>query len=171
MLGDAKMKMSDNEEKVYEVLKELNINFEKREHPAVFTCEEAEKFTGDMRGVHTKNLFLRNNKGNKHYLIVTKDSKTLNIKEFEKKIGEKNMSFASKERLMKYLGLTPGGVSIFGLINDETNAVKLIVDKSILENEYINCHPNDNTATLNLSVVDLKKFIKWSGNEVEFLEI
>ncbi|MBW9156014.1 prolyl-tRNA synthetase associated domain-containing protein [Clostridium tagluense] len=163
--------MSDNENKVYEVLKELNIDFEKREHPAVFTCEEAEEFTGDMRGVHTKNLFLRNYKGNSHYLVVTKDSKTLNIKEFEKKIGEKNMSFASKERLMKYLGLTPGGVSIFGLINDEANSVKLILDRSILENEYINSHPNVNTATVNLSVNDLKKFIKWSGNEVDFLDI
>ncbi len=163
--------MSNNEARVYEVLKELQIDFEKREHPAVFTCEEAEEFTSDMRGVHTKNLFLRNYKGNTHYLVVTKDSKTLNIKEFEKKIGEKNMSFASKERLMKYLGLTPGGVSIFGLINDETNSVKLILDKSILQNEYINSHPNVNTATVNLSVNDLKKFINWSGNEVEYLEI
>ena len=163
--------MSDNEKKVYEVLKKLNINFEKRDHQAVFTCEEANEFTGDMKGVHTKNLFLRNNKGNNHYLVVTKDSKTLNIKDFEKKIGEKNMSFASKERLLKYLGLTPGGVSIFGLINDETNSVKLIFDSSILENEYINSHPNVNTTTLNLTVVDLMKFIKWSGNEVEFLDI
>ena len=163
--------MLDNEKKVYEVLKELDINFEKKEHPAVFTCEEAKEFTGDMIGVHTKNLFLRNNKGNKHYLIVTKNNKTLNIKEFEKKIGEKNMSFASKERLMKYLGLTPGGVSIFGLINDETNCVKLIFDRSILENEYINVHPNVNTATVNLTVNDLKKFIKWSGNEVDYLDI
>ena len=163
--------MSENEKKVYEVLKELNINIERREHPAVFTCEEAKEFTGDMRGVQTKNLFLRNNKGNKHYLVVTKDSKTLNIKDFEKKIGEKNMSFASKERLMKYLGLTPGGVSIFGLINDETNSVKLIFDRSILQSEYINVHPNVNTTTVNLLVNDLKKFIKWSGNEVEFLDI
>ena len=163
--------MLDVEKKVYEVLKDLNIDYEKREHPAVFTCEEAKEFTGDMTGIHTKNLFLRNNKGNKHYLIVTKNSKTLNIKEFEKKIGEKNMSFASKERLMKYLGLTPGGVSIFGLINDETNCVKLIFDRSILEKEYINVHPNVNTTTVKLSVNDLKRFIKWSGNEVEYLDI
>ena len=165
------LKCQITKKKVYQVLEELNINIERREHPAVYTCEEAEEFTGDMRGVHTKNLFLRNDKGNKHYLIVTKDNKTLNFKELEKKIGEKNMGFASKERLMKYLGLTPGGVSIFGLINDKTNAVKLILDLSILENEYIISHPNVNTATVSLSVDDLRKFIKWSGNEVEFLDI
>lgn len=163
--------MLNNEKKVYDILEELNISYEKREHPPVYTCEEAKKFTADMKGIHTKNLFLRNKKGNKHYLIVLEDSKTLNIKEFGIKIGEKNISFASKERLMKYLGLTPGGVSIFGLVNDEMNFVKLILDNSILKSEYVNVHPNINTATVNLSVSDLKKFIEWSGNNIEIMDV
>ena len=163
--------MDEREKKVYEVLEKLSIEYEKREHPPVFTCEEAEIYAGDLKGVHTKNLFLRNKKGNKHYLVVMKEEKTLNAKEFGERIGDKNLSFASEERMMKYLGLTPGSVSIFGIINDVDNNVKVYIDKDIMSEEFINSHPNVNTATLVYKVSDLKKFLDNSGNIYETIAL
>ena len=157
--------MEEREQKVYEALQRLNIQYAKREHPAVFTCEEADLYTKDLPGVHTKNLFLRNKKGNHHYLVVMEDKKSLNVKEFETKIGEKNLSFASAERLAKYLGLEQGAVSLFGIINDSEHAVKVYVDDDILNADEVNCHPNVNTATLTISTADMKKFLDMSGND------
>ena len=163
--------MDDIEKKVYEVLDKLEISYEKREHPAVFTCEEAEIYTSDLKGVHTKNLFLRNKKGNKHYLVVMSEDKTLNAKEFGDKISDKNLSFASPERMMKYLGLTTGSVSVFGIVNDVENQVKVFIDKDIMKEEFINSHPNVNTATLVYKVKDMIKFINASGNEYEMISL
>lgn len=159
--------MEKREQQVYETLERIGVKYEKREHPAVFTCEEADIYAGDLKGIHTKNLFLRNKKGNKHFLVVMVDEKNLNIKEFETKIGEKNLSFASEERMLKYLGLTPGSVSLFGIINDEEKNVKVLIDEDIFKGEYINCHPNVNTATLTITIDDMKKFLNDSGNKYE----
>lgn len=163
--------MDEREKKVYEVLDKLNIEYEKHEHPAVYTCDEAAIYTGNLKGVHTKNLFLRNKKGNKHYLIVMKEDKTLNVKEFGDKISEKNLSFASPERMMKYLCLTPGSVTIFGIINDTEHNVKVYVDDDIMKEEFINSHPNVNTATLVYRVEDMIKFLDSSKNEYEIISL
>lgn len=159
--------MELREQKVYDTLEKLEIKYEKCEHPAVFTCEEANIYAGDLKGVHTKNLFLRNKKGNKHYLVVLEDKKSLNIKEFEAKIGEKNLSFASEERMIKYLGLTPGSVSLFGIINDDEKNVKVLIDDDIFKEEFINCHPNVNTKTLTITIDDMKRFLECSGNDYD----
>lgn len=163
--------MDEKEKIVYEVLDRLNIEYEKYEHPAVFTCEEADVYTSGLKGVHTKNLFLRNKKGSKHYLVVMKEDKTLNVKEFGEKISEKNLSFASPERMMKYLDLTPGSVSLFGVINDTENNVKVYIDEDIMKEEFINSHPNVNTATLVYKVEDMIKFLNDSGNEYETISL
>lgn len=132
-----------------------------------YTCREADLYTGGLKGAHTKNLFLRNKKGNKHYLVVMEEDKALNVKEFGEKISEKNLSFASPERMMKYLGLTPGSVSLFGIINDTENNVKVYIDEDIMKEEFINSHPNVNTATLVYKVEDMVKFLNKSGNEYD----
>jgi len=163
--------MDDNEKKVYEVLEKLEISYEKYEHPAVFTCEEADIYTSDLKGVHTKNLFLRNKKGNKHYLVVMSEDKTLNVKEFGEKISDKNLSFASPERMMKYLGLTPGSVSLLGIINDTEKHVKVFIDEDIMKEEFINAHPNVNTATLVFKVKDMIKFLNASGIDYETITL
>lgn len=163
--------MDDIEKRVYEVLDRLEISYEKHEHPAVFTCEEADIYTSDLKGVHTKNLFLRNKKGNKHYLVVMCEDKTLNVKEFGEKISDKNLSFASPERMMKYIGLTPGSVSIFGIVNDMENHVKVYIDEDIMKEEFINSHPNVNTATLIFKVKDMIKFLNDSGNDYETISL
>lgn len=163
--------MDNNEERVYEVLKKLEISYEKYKHPAVFTCEEADIYTNDLKGVHTKNLFLRNRKGNKHYLVVMSEDKTLNVKEFGEKISDKNLSFASAEKMMQYLGITPGSVTVFGIVNDLENHVKVYIDEDIMKEEFINSHPNINTATLVLKVKDMIKFLNASGNDYETITL
>ncbi|SHJ62330.1 Ala-tRNA(Pro) deacylase [Dethiosulfatibacter aminovorans DSM 17477] len=158
--------MENRENIVYEYLENLGIKYEKREHPPVYTCEGAAEFTGDMKGMHCKNLFFRNKKGKRHYLVIFDERKEVNIKNIGLKVGESNLSFASEQRMMKYLGVTPGAVSVFGLINDMENDVQVYIDKDVLESEYVNFHPNVNTATLNLAIDDFNRFLENCGNEI-----
>jgi Ala-tRNA(Pro) deacylase len=157
------------EQKVYDVLDELNITYTRHEHPPVYTVEEAEKFWGEIEGQHAKNLFLRNNKGNAHYLVVLEKSKTVGLKDLSEKLGAGKLSFASAERLMKYLGLEAGAVSPFGLINDNQKSVEVVLDKDFEKGELVNFHPNVNTATLTISCSDFKRFLDSCGNEVTYL--
>lgn len=155
---------------IYQILKDLNITYEKYDHPAVFTVEEAEKYKrGD--GVDSKNLFLRNRKGNKHYLVVMSATKRVNLDELAKNLNENDLSFASPERLQKYLGLTPGSVSPFGLINDLEKVVQVLVDNELLKSDKQAYHPNINTATLVISTADFKKFLDWTGNPLAYIDL
>ena len=159
-----------NELKVYEVLDELGLAYTRHEHPPVYTVEEAEKYWDGIRGAHCKNLFLRNKKGKQHYMAILKHSKRMDLKNFESRINEDKLSFASEERLQRYLGLSAGAVSPFGLINDREKHVRIILDKELEGEELINFHPNVNTATITLAVKDFMKFLDWCGNEVRILE-
>ena len=160
-----------SEEQVYTILNEQNISYEKHSHPPVHTVEEAEEYWKEIQGSHTKNLFFRNKKGNRHILVVMNHNKSLDIKELQKKIGAGTLSFASDRRLEQYLGLTRGAVSPFGLINDEQNAVEVIVEKDLMNHDQINFHPNVNTATITLSTADFKKYLDWTGNKVTYIHI
>jgi Ala-tRNA(Pro) deacylase len=158
-------------EKVFAKLDELGISYTKTDHPPVYTVEEARKYWTDMKGAHTKNLFLRNKKATKHYLVIIEHAKRLDIKRLQRTIGSSSLSFASDRRLHEYLGLTPGAVSAFGIINDDSNAVEVIVDKDLLRFETINFHPNVNTATLTIAISDFKRFLEKSGNKVTYTTI
>ncbi|RKX75956.1 MAG: prolyl-tRNA synthetase associated domain-containing protein [Spirochaetes bacterium] len=161
--------MDENEEKLYGILEELQICYTRHEHPPVFTVEEAGKYWKDIPGVHCKNLFLRDKKGKKHYLVVAEHSKHINMKSLGERIGGERLSFASPQRLKDYLGLESGAVSPFGLINDKDKAVKVIVDKDLKNSAYLNFHPNTNTATITLKSEDFFKFLDWCRNEVKYL--
>lgn len=161
----------ESEEKVYAVLNELGIDFKKYEHPPVYTVKEAEVYWKDIQGMHPKNLFFRNKKGNRHFLVILDSKKNLDIKTLKGKIGISTLSFASEKRLEEHLGLTAGSVSVFGLINDEKHAVEVVIDKQFLEGDVIGFHPNVNTATLTVSVSDLKKFLESTGNKVSYIEL
>ena len=151
---------------IYTILKDLNILYEKCEHAAVFTAEEADVAYENRTGARCKNLFLRNKKGNKHFLVIVERSKKTDIKKVGEQLGEKHLSFASPERLKKCLGLTPGAVTPFGLINDTSHEVIVGIDPDLLKEEYVNFHPNMNTATLLVKVTDFTKFLDWAGNTV-----
>jgi Ala-tRNA(Pro) deacylase len=160
------------ESKVYEVLKQLEIPYDRYEHPPVFTIEESMSYWKEGAGVHCKNLFFRNNpKGDKHYLVVIHHSKNLDVRIFSRRIEKKVMSFASEHRMMRYLGVTPGAVSPFGLINDHEKHVQVILDADLQKYEKISFHPNVNTASISLLFSDFIRFMEWKGNRFIFLEL
>lgn len=156
---------------IYQVLGKLGIKYKKYDHPPVFTAEEASKFYHLIPGAQCKNLFLRNKNGNTHYMVIIPDAKKADLKMLAKQLQESKLSFASPERMMKYLSLTPGSVSPFGLINNEEKNVIVIIDKWLTEQPIINFHPNINTATLGLSQEDFQKFLGWCGNKLTIFDL
>lgn len=161
----------ENEQKVYEVLENLGISYDRHEHPPVFTVEEAERHWQNITGAHCKNLFLRNKKGNHHYLVVLEASKQVDLETLTKKLGEDRLSFSSAERLMCYLGLETGAVSPFGLINDDQKEVQVIIDSDLKKAHRLNFHPNVNTATVGIGFADFERFLAWSGHSVRYLQL
>ncbi|CAH2212245.1 prolyl-tRNA synthetase associated domain-containing protein [Tepidibacter aestuarii] len=163
--------MIENEKAVYDILEKLSIEYEKYTHIPVYTIEEADNLNLDIKGAHCKNLFVRDRKGRQHYLIIIEDNKKVDLKKLSWDINSTNLSFASEERLFKYLKLKPGSVTAFGLINDKDKHVKLLIDKDLKNFEYISFHPNVNTATVTISYEDFEKFLEFIGNEVNYIEV
>jgi Ala-tRNA(Pro) deacylase len=156
------------EAKVLEVLDALGIEYTRREHPPVFTVEQAEEHWTDIDGAHCKNLFLRNKKGSRHYLVILLSRKQADLRGLNEKLNEDRLSFGSPDRLKKYLGLEPGSVSPFGLINDLRKEVTVIVDQDLRQEARVNFHPNVNTSTVGISAADFEKFLAWSGQAVRY---
>lgn len=164
--------MTDNEKKVYECLENLNIEYESYQHKAVYTVDDADTLYIDIPGLHCKNLFLRNQKEmDKHYLLILEDSKKADLKKVASQIGSTKFTFEKPEALYEVLGLTPGSVSPFGLINNVKKDVIVLLDKTAFTQERICFHPNVNTATVSLRVRDFMDFLEWCGNEVIAVEV
>lgn len=156
---------------VYKILDELNIPFEYIEHPPAPTIEIAMKYWDGHDATHCKNIFFRNHKGNKHYLVILDCKQNLKISDLEHRLKQGKLSFASEKRLQKYLKLTPGSVTPLGLINDTENHVHIFFDKNLLKTEKISFHPNINTASLIFKFDDFMKFMEYSNNSYEFIEL
>ena len=154
---------------LYQLLDSLKIPYDYIEHPPVPTVEEAMKYWSDIESGHCKNIFFRNHNGNRHYLVILYYDSKLNIKELEQKLRQGKLTFASDRRLMQYLGLTPGSVSPFGLINDHTRHVHLFIDKNLMNFERLSFHPNTNTASLIIPREGLFRFLEHTGNTWEFI--
>src|SRR5204863_8741745 len=145
---------------------ELGISFGRHEHPPVATVEEAEKHWAGIDATHCKNLFLRNQKGTRHYLVVLKHTKKADLLAVADQIGDGKLSFASPERLMTHLGLTPGSVSPCGLIHDREHHVRVYLDRDLRSAGRISFHPNINTVTLTVSYADFERFLAACSNPV-----
>jgi Ala-tRNA(Pro) deacylase len=158
-------------EKILQVLDELRISYDIYEHEPVPTIEKAMEVWKDIDSTHCKNLFFRNHKGNRHYLVILESNHALGIHDLEKRLKQGKISFASQKRLDKYLGIQAGSVSPFGLINDEENHVHLFLDNNLLTSEKISFHPNINTASVVIAFKDFLKYLEWTGNSYEFLEL
>jgi Ala-tRNA(Pro) deacylase len=159
------------QKELYEILEKLQISFEYHEHPPLATIEDAKLHWKDYNSGRCKNIFVRNHKGDRHYLIILEHLAQLNIRDLEKRLKQGKLTFASDQRLMKHLGLEPGSVSPFGLINDSLNHVHLFIDEKLKGFDRLAFHPNINTATLVISSSDLMKFLDQSGNSYEFLQL
>lgn len=154
-------------------------------HPPLFTIEEALAYWKDIDSTHCKNLFMRNHKGNRHYLISFECHKELDIHSLEHKLHQGKLSFASPERMDRCLGVSPGSVCAFGLINDidiagcadpkelfeNGHRVKYFLDKDLQNAEKVSFHPCDNTASVVLTHEMFMKFLDLWGGEVEWIEI
>jgi Ala-tRNA(Pro) deacylase len=163
--------IEERKQRVYNKLEELGIAYVKHEHPAVFTCEEADKYSEGIDGAHCKNLFLRNAKGNRQYLVVLDNGKRVDLGSLKKNLGEKGLSFGSDKRLLKCMGVESGAVSIFNLINDVENTVEVVIDKSLGDAEKINFHPNANTETLTITYKDFLKFLRAMDKDPFFIDV
>ena len=163
--------MSDPEPAVAARLAELGIAYERHEHPAVATVEEAQHYWAGIDAAHCKNLFLRNQKGNRHYLVVLLHSKRADLRAVADQIGDGKLSFGSPERLMAHLGLTPGSVSPFGLINDGTHSVRVVLDRDLRATARVSFHPNINTRTYVISTADFMRFLDACGNQVQHVTV
>lgn len=149
---------------IYNLLEKEGIGYLKVDHPPVFTCEQARKLVPPLSGAETKNLFLRDKKGKNHLLLVAGADKIINLKKLSKQLGQTNLSLASPARLQKYLGITPGAVSILSLVNDSNHNVSLLIDQDLAASERIKCHPLDNSATLSIKFADIQRLLAVTGH-------
>ena len=160
------------QKELYDLLEKLSIDFEYHEHPPVATVEAALIHWKDYNAGRCKNIFLRNHKGDKHYLVVLEHLAQLKIKDLEIRLKQGKLTFASDKRLDRYLGVKPGSVSPFGLINDfpEKN-VHLFIDVNLKKYERLAFHPNVNTATLVVRQSDLISFLNQIDASYEYLQL
>ncbi len=163
--------MDNPQEQVFKVLNALNIDYQLINHPAAFTVEDMDKMDMNRYGDGCKNLFLRDDKGKRHFLVVLHKDKNADLKSIQEQLGCTRLGFASEERLFKYLHLRKGEVTPLGIINDADASVEVVVDKDLVGKNKLGVHPNDNTATVWLSFDALKKIIEQNGNKIHFVTI
>lgn len=156
---------------IYSFLDSHGIAYEKHDHPAVFTCEESEALGLNIGGVSTKNLFLKDDKKKRFFLVVVGHEKSVDLKALGTVIGVKGLSFVGPELLKEYLGVEPGSVTILGLIHDTDHRVEVIVDQRVWDAESINCHPLVNTASLVLSHEGVETFLKATNHVVRSIDL
>ena len=150
-------------------LADLGIETNTVEHPPVFTVDEARRLRGELPGAHSKSLFLRNKKG-RMWLVVTLEDRGIDLKNLGERLSAGRLSFGSAERLMQYLGVIPGAVTPFGVINDRDRVVQIALDRQMLEHEPLNFHPLDNTKTTAISTEGLLRFLQATGHDPELLD-
>ena len=142
----------------------LGLETKTRDHAPVFTVEEAQALRGEIPGGHCKNLFLKDDKGN-IWLIVCLEEAEIDLKAAPAKIGSRRLSFGKPELLMEVLGVEPGSVTPFGLINDTEKRVNVVLAAAMMAHEMLNYHPLENTATTTIRAPDLVAFIRSCGHE------
>lgn len=145
----------DKEIRTYDFLDKLGIEYQRIDHEAAFTMEVCEEIDKTLVATICKNLFLCNRQKSDFYLLMIPGDKTFKTKELSHQIGSARLSFASPQDMEKYLDITPGSVSVMGLMNDHDNAVRLLVDEDVLKGEWVGCHPCINTSSLRIKTKDM----------------
>ena len=163
--------MSPEEQRVYARLAELGVAYTRFEHPPIASAEAGEQYWSGIDAAHCKNLFMRNQKGTNHYLVILQYQKRADLRAVADQIGDGKLSFGSPERLMTHLGVEPGSVSPFGLIHDPDHAVRVAIDRGLKTAGKISFHPNINTATIVLTFADFQHFLESCGNPVQYVTV
>jgi Ala-tRNA(Pro) deacylase len=151
-------------------LTELGIAFSVVEHPPVFTVEDARALRGEIAGGHCKNLFLKDKKDH-IWLVVCLEEADVDLKRLPAKIGSARLSFGRPDLLWQVLGVKPGSVTPFALINDRDHRVDVILDAEMMRHEVLNYHPLVNSATMSIAASDLLKFIRACGHEPRVVDL
>lgn len=157
-------------EDLFRRLRELGTSFETVEHPPVFTVDQAKALRGELRGCHVKNLFLRDRKG-AMWLVVCREDRAIDLKVLAELLGAGRLSFGSPERLMKYLGVIPGAVTPFAVINDKGGEVRVVLERRMLETEPLNFHPLDNAMTTAIGSEDFICFLEAENHPPEYIDL
>ncbi|OQY57538.1 MAG: aminoacyl-tRNA deacylase [Desulfobacteraceae bacterium 4572_88] len=156
---------------IYQYLDDHDIRYERHDHPPVFTVEDVNWLVPPLPAAKTKNLFLRDGKGKRHFLVIVGAEKSVDLKALKGVLDASRLSFGSPERLMKYLGITPGSVSVFAIVNDTDKAVEVVLDESLWKSDAFQFHPLINTSTLVISQDNLGRFLEATGHKVRILDI
>jgi Ala-tRNA(Pro) deacylase len=162
----------EKEMKVYDLLENLAIPYERIDHavtPSIESCHEVEEM---LHIEICKNLFLCNTQKTNFYLLMMPGNKIFKTAELSKQIQSSRLSFAAAEYMEEFLDITPGSLSVLGLMNDRNNRVKLLIDREVIENEFVGCHPCINTSSLKIKVKDfMEKFLPYVNHEPTIVEL
>lgn len=157
---------------IYSFLDQHGITYQRFDHEAVFTCEQAAEIrTKPMPSKDTKNLFLRDDKGTRHFLVTVGHEKKVDLKALRTIVGASKLSFGSPERLKDHLGVEPGSVTLLGLVNDPDHKVEFYIDTAVWEANGVCCHPLVNTATLAIPHEGIVKFLQATGHQANIIDV
>ncbi len=156
----------DKEIRTYDLLDRLGVEYERIDHEPAMTMEDCKEVDQLLEAVICKNLFLCNRQKTAFYLLMIPDTKVFHTKDLSAQIGSARLSFAKPEYMEEFLDITPGSVSVMGLMNDKEHRVQLLIDEDVLDGEYIGCHPCINTSSIRFKVKDLiEKVIPAMGHD------
>ena len=157
------------EAELYALFDQHRIAYTHNTHPPLHTVEESKELRGDLPGAHVKNMFLKDKKG-QFWLVTCLEHRKIRIRDLEKEIGAPKASFGKPEALWEHLGIRPGAVSPFGLINDPDHRVRVVLDRQMLAQDPINAHPLHNEATTTVSSADLLRFFEITGHAPQIVD-
>lgn len=152
------------DETLFGLFEEQGLDYQLVEHPPVFTIEEALSLVPHLDGIKTKNVFARDAKGSRHFLVILPHDRRVDLVNLARALSSTKLSMGSTERLARHLGVTPGAVSVFALVNDKDNAVELVIDEAIWAADKVQGHPLRNTATVSITQASLAKFLELIGH-------
>ncbi|MBN9256239.1 MULTISPECIES: prolyl-tRNA synthetase associated domain-containing protein [unclassified Mesorhizobium] len=163
--------MPKTEAELFAFLDQLGIAVSTKRHPPLFTVADSQSLRGEILGGHTKNLFLKDKKDN-FFLVTVGEDAVVDLKQIHSLIGAASrVSFGKPEMLMELLGVIPGAVTVFGVINDTKQRVKLILDEALMRHDVINAHPLTNEATTSIGTADLVRFVEATGHDAAILKV
>ena len=162
--------MTNTQEDLFARLTELGVETTTHHHPPVYTVEESKRLCGHLPGGHSKNLFLKDKKGNL-WLVVATEDRHIDMKDLRRRIGSQPLSFGKPDLLMQVLAMEPGAVTPFALINDRENRINVVLDRKMMKAKLLNFHPLTNAATTSIKPDDLVTFIRSCGHDPKIVDL